>query len=71
MAASFFGVAICRPRRQEGGLEPPLPHSSLLAGPKRRSVSRVTHSLSITKQAADCPLQARGEPDNHLKLTKL
>jgi len=26
---------------------------------------------TITKQAADCRLQATGEPDNHLKLTKL
>ena len=26
---------------------------------------------AITKQAADCRLQATGEPDNHLKRTKL
>jgi len=33
--------------------------------------SREEGLFAIRKQAADCLLQATGEPDNHLKLTKL
>ena len=32
---------------------------------------KIPSPASITKQAADSRLQATGEPDDHLKLTKL
>ena len=46
MAASFCGVAIGRPRRQEGGLEPPLPHSSPLAG-RQASLGFARYALAL------------------------